>query len=684
MNLKQLALVSVAALVGTALVELAPVPQAAAQTETPPPRLDPELCESTYKPTDGRTRTLTINQCKALVKFRNDIFAYAGHTNLARHSIAQWGTASTADGKRMNNWLGIQMYSYPYQVSQLSIGGWQRGTNNVQNRSNGAFLAGPIPELDLYDPEKAEGNKSLFGKLHNLWLNNNLFTGEFPQWVYSLPRLHQLEIANNQLSGKVDGLAFLSEELSRVNLSNNKFSGSLPNFRFFKGAQKINPNFTRLGLGGNAFSGKIPEGYSAFADGRPINTLEFAGNQISGDIPSWIKDLKFSSGRDTFGRRHGHRVTWPPYFINRVDFEGNRMCVPENFTIGTLVEKADNTTPASVQINFARNRCPTGDNDSRYIPDPVRDLTYTIPSDNTNALRVTWKAPTDTGTWQFWATPVKLAPESIDQSVSVGEHCAIITRNLTPDSQGIYTITYDADAPPRSSCRFDPEKFGVNVSSILEIGTRTDGYFANGYVSEGSSEPGWNILHVKERRSMQEIGFKLGMGLNGGIYTWDLDNQFWVRWNLSDLSLESNFPEIGTSIITTQSRPPAWLDIAGLSSADENLNIQLANGWNMISAGGDSARPANDDGAFFIDENLLDCFSLNGVIAILRYRARAERFDVELPCHPAAEVNLTRGESRGLIEELEEYDSLFVYFNSVLPVCIRWDGNSKYVPAGIC
>ena len=680
MNLKQLALLSVAALLGTALVALAPVPQAVAQTETPPPeRLDPELCESTYKPTDGRTTDFTVAQCKALVKFRNDIFAYSGHLNLARHSIAQWGTASTAEGKRMNKWLGIAMFGSPFQVTQLNIGIWQKGTNRVQNRTNGAFLAGPIPELDLNYPPNGEDDKSLFDGLSNLWLNSNRFTGEFPKWIYSLKGLFQLDIQGNELSGQVDGRAFSSEKLGKLNFSSNRFSGSLPNFRFFKGSQKINPDFTRLGLSGNSFSGVIPEGYSAFADGRPINDLAFSSNQISGEIPSWVKDLKFSTGSGL-----GHGVIWQPYFINRVSFENNRMCIPDDFNIGTLVEAGDNTTPASVQISFARNRCPTTDKESSYIPDPVRDLTYTIPSDNTNALRVAWKAPTGTGPYQYWVTPVKLAPDQFDQSVSVGDHCAVPTRNLTPDSQGIYTVTFDADTPATTACRFDPEKFGVNVRSFREIGTRTDGFVANGYTSESTSEPGWNVLHVKERKSMQEIGFKLGLGLNSGLYTWDLDNQFWVRWDLSDLSLDSNFPEIGTSIITTQSRPPAWLDIAGLSSADENLNIQLANGWNMIAAGGDSARPANDDGAFFIDENLLDCFSVNGVIAILRYRARAERFDVELPCHPASEVNLTRGESRGLIDEIEEYDSLFVYFNSVLPVCIRWDGNSKYVPAGIC
>ena len=681
MPLKKYALFAAAALIATGLATLSPLQQATAQTGAIPDLLEAD-CETTFKPTDGRTTDLTVNQCKALVRFRNAIADNPENINFANHSIAQWGTASSEAGKRMNNWLGVGVYGNPYQVTQIEIGYWARGTNGVQNRFNDAYLAGPLPELDLDDPATRSKDTDLFPGLGRVGLNGNGFTGTFPEWTYHLPKLGYLHLSGNKLSGPVRGERFVSTELFQVSLQDNNFSGSLPDFRFGDG---INEELTILHLGGNSFTGQIPAGYSAFADGRAINDLFLGNNPISGNIPEWVKRVKFSTGISGPGRP-GHGITLRPYYINRMHFGNTRLCVPDNFEMPTLTEAGSSTT-ASVVINFARNKCTREDNESVYIPGPVRDLTYTIPSGNTDALTVTWKAPTDStaGTYVYTPVPVRIsAPFSIDSSVSVGDWC-IVSGPYTPNSEGVYSVTYDAATlfAANSDCLFDPEKFAVNVSAVFRVGSRTDSYYPNSYTGESTSEPGWNILHVGERKSIREIGWKVGLGLNDSLYTWDLDNQSWIRWDLDDLSLDSNFPEIGTSIITTSSRPPAWLEVAGLSSADKDLPVQLGNGWNMISAGGDATRPNNNNGAFFFDEALLDCDSLAGTLAVMRYSSRTERFDVELPCHPSSERTLTRGESRGLIEKIEEYDSLFVYFNSALPVCIQWsDDNNRYEASG--
>ena len=684
MQLKKYALFAVAALVATGLATLAPVQQATAQTSAIPMLAEAD-CETTFKPTDGRTTDLTVSQCKALVRFRNAIASNPETRNFANHSMAQWGTASTPDGKRMNNWLGIGVYGNPYQVTAIEIGYWQKGTNGIQNRWNDTHLGGPLPNL-LYDPATRMMDTDLFPGLSRVGLNGNGFTGTFPVWTYHLPKLGYLHLEGNKLSGPVRGERFESTELFQVSLGGNNFSGRMPDFRFGTG---INEKLTRLHLGFNSFTGQIPAGYSALADGRPINDLYLGNNPISGNIPDWVTRVKFSTGVSN-SEQPGHGYVLDPYFINRMHLGKTRLCVPNNFVMPTLTE-AGSTTTASVEINFARNKCPRGDSDSLNIPNPVRDLTYAIPSDNPDALIVTWRAPTDStaGTYKFTAVPVRIAaPFSIDSSVSVGDHC-IVPGPYTANSEGVYSVTYDAAElfAANSDCLFDPEKFAVNISAVFERSSRTDSFLPNSYTGESTSEPGWNILHVKEDKSVREIGWKLGLDLNDSLYKWDLDNQAWIRWDLDDLSLDSNFPEIGTSIITTGSRPPAWLKIAGLSSADMGLPVQLGNGWNMISAGGDATRPNNDNGAFFFDEALLDCDSLAGTLAIMRYRPRSERFDVELPCHPSSERTLTRGGSRGLIAEIEEYDSLFVYFNSALPVCIQWDDeDSKYeaVGAGDC
>ena len=692
MQLKRYALFAVAALIATGLASLAPVQQATAQTSAIPDLAEAD-CETTFKPltnSDGNTGNatdFTVNQCKALVRFRNAIADNPENQNFANHSMAQWGTASTPEGKRMTNWTGLAIWGNPLQVTQIDIGVWQRGTNGQQNRYNKAFLGGAIPELDLDDPE-VPGNKDtgLFGGLNRIGLNGNRFTGSIPEWIYKLPKLGYLNLSDNDLSGPVSGEGFVSPVLLEVGLSGNNFSGRLPDFNFAK-----HPRLTRLVLSGNSFSGNIPAGYSGLADGRPINDLNLNDNQLSGAIPDWVKstNLKFSDGTPVWSEdESGGHGTVIRYFKNRMDFGNNRLCIPNNFRMPTLYEEENPSVPASIWINFARNRCPRGENVSDYIPSPVENLTYSISS---SALTVTFTAPEDSNSasYKYSVIPQRIAaPFPIDSSVSYGDHC-IVAWPYTPNSEGVYTVTHNkAILDTQRGCRFDPEKFAVDVTTNYEIGgNRADGNCANCYRSESSSEPGWNILHVKESRSVREIGWKVGLGLDDSFYTWDLDNQAWIRWDLDDSSLDSAFPEIGTSIITTNSRPPAWLKIAGLSSADKDLPVQLGNGWNMISAGGDATRPNNDNGAFFFDEALLDCDSLAGTLAIMRYRSRSERFDVELPCHPSSERTLTRGGSRGLIAEIEEYDSLFVYFNSALPVCIQWDDeDSKYeaVGAGDC
>ena len=674
MQLKRYALFAVATLIATGLATLAPVQQATAQTSAIPDLAEAD-CETTFKPADSRTTDLTVNQCKALVRFRNAMVKNPENINIANHSFAQWGTASSEDDKRMNEWSGISMSGSPYQVNEIQIGAWLLGPNGQQNRYNDASLGGPIYNL-LYDPVTEEMDTDLFPGLSRIVFNGNRFTGSFPEWIYFLPKLGYLNLSGNNLSGPVRGERFDSPDLFEVSLGGNNFSGRLPDFNFAK-----HPKLAILGLQGNSFSGRIPAGYSGLANGRPVHDLNFNDNQLSGAIPDWVKstNLKFS---DLTPDGHFRVIR---NFQNRMDFGNNRLCIPNNFVMPTLYEAANPSVPASIWINFSRNRCPRGENVSDYIPSPVENLAYTISS---SALTVTWTAPenSNSASYKYSVEPVRIAaPFSIDSSVSYGDHC-IVPWPYTPNSEGVYSVTHNKATleAANSSCRFDPEKFAVNVTTNYEIGNRADGNCANCYRSEQTSEPGWNILHLKESKSVREIGWRVGLGLYDSLYTWDLDNQAWIRWDLDDPSLDSAFPEIGTSIITTKSRPPAWLKIAGLSSADKDLPVQLGNGWNMISAGGDATRPDNDNGAFFFDEALLDCDSLAGTLAVMRYRSRTGKFDVELPCHPSSEVTLTRGGSRGLIEEIEEYDSLFVYFNSTLPVCIQWsDDNSKYEAAGV-
>ena len=186
-----------------------------------------------------------------------------------------------------------------------------------------------------------------------------------------------------------------------------------------------------------------------------------------------------------------------------------------------------------------------------------------------------------------------------------------------------------------------------------------------------------------DQKTYADVDSVMSLGLDrSNIWVWDALNQVWIERNREDQDFASRNLEPGTALAVRRRVPLSWLAQAGLSTADEDTPVQLENGWNIISAGGDATRPSGNTGAFFIDENtLIDCGSSQGAIVIMRYSARSESFDAELPCHPSVEANLTSNPNIGTIEEIEEADTLFIYFRSVLPVTIQWDAtNNKYIP----
>jgi len=67
--------------------------------------------------------------------------------------------------------------------------------------------------------------------------------------------------------------------------------------------------------------------------------------------------------------------------------------------------------------------------------------------------------------------------------------------------------------------------------------------------------------------------------------------------------------------------------------------------------------------------------NLVGVLAIITYDSQFEEFKIALPCHP----DLTpAGYER--LDEVDERDSMWLFFQSQLPVPITW-GDSSYGPA---
>ncbi|XP_065872162.1 inactive leucine-rich repeat receptor-like serine/threonine-protein kinase At1g60630 [Euphorbia lathyris] len=118
----------------------------------------------------------------------------------------------------------------------------------------GNSISGQIPNL------------SALVNLKSLFLNDNNFSGEFPDSITSLHRLKVVVLAENQISGPIPQSVLRLTRLYVLHLQNNKFTGEIPplsqtSLRFFN-------------VSNNKLSGQIPVTPALIR----FNTSSFSGN----------------------------------------------------------------------------------------------------------------------------------------------------------------------------------------------------------------------------------------------------------------------------------------------------------------------------------------------------------------------------------------------------------------------
>jgi hypothetical protein len=62
--------------------------------------------------------------------------------------------------------------------------------------------------------------------LEDLMLHGNLFSGDFPAKIWSLPKLRRVMIQDNRFTGTLP--AEISVTIIRIEIRNNMFSGFIP------------------------------------------------------------------------------------------------------------------------------------------------------------------------------------------------------------------------------------------------------------------------------------------------------------------------------------------------------------------------------------------------------------------------------------------------------------------------
>ena len=636
-------------------------------TPSPPqlPDLNPDLCATTFMPlvysSGRRDSNATEADCRTIIAWRNAVVNHPGSVIGPNHPLALIGTG---DYTRFDQWADTGLVSQLFYVD-TSQTFWTSQYIISAIHSHTYGLAGPLPgELP---------------HLRELRLPGNSLSGELPSWIYNHPKLEDIRLQDNRLSGEVS--AFTAPKLEYLDLSGNYFSGSLPDFDTAGMFGLIN-----IGLSDNQFSGPIPASWSGFAnsgrnrfDRKGIQQLDISQNNISGDLPSWVSNLPFRNtpGGDAF----------LPGYLNLVRMSNNNLCIPDSFQIPAYRKAAPYQYQyAKVRLELEPQQCPTSKTLIRRAQniqfEPVRTPGQQ-PTDDPAGLKVTWSKPSGmtgavTYRVQLFLTTdqevIRGSGRTYDKycyghffwQVNVGP---LATANLER------TVTRSDCSVTDTRTIFDPTKYTVDVSVLLKNQQTT-------YVGSATFSNAWSVFTADNpQKTFQDVANIIRLPFQRSIWIWDAANQIWFERSQDQPNFATLNLQRGDSLAFQRTVPVSWLNPAGLSTADEDTPVQLQNGWNIISAGAEAARPDDNNGAYFIDDDLINCASLQGVIAIMRYNTQTQQFDAELPCHPRAEANLTRTPAIGTIDDLEEADILFIYFQTIIPVTIQWDATtSQYTP----
>lgn len=141
--------------------------------------------------------------------------------------------------------------------------------------------------------------------LERFQVQNNMFTGSFPSWLWALPKLKLIRAENNKFSGAIPESISNAVQLEQVQIDNNSFVSTIPQglglirslYRFSASQNglygELPPNFcdspvmSIINLSHNYLSGRIPE----LKNCKKLVSLSLADNNLVGGIPGSLAEL---------------------------------------------------------------------------------------------------------------------------------------------------------------------------------------------------------------------------------------------------------------------------------------------------------------------------------------------------------------------------------------------------------
>lgn len=141
--------------------------------------------------------------------------------------------------------------------------------------------------------------------LERFQVQNNMFSGSFPSWLWALPKLKLIRAENNNFSGAIPDSISNAVQLEQVQIDNNSFVSTIPQglglirslYRFSASQNglygELPPNFcdspvmSIINLSHNFLSGRIPE----LKNCKKLVSFSLADNNLVGGIPRSLAEL---------------------------------------------------------------------------------------------------------------------------------------------------------------------------------------------------------------------------------------------------------------------------------------------------------------------------------------------------------------------------------------------------------
>ena len=549
----------------------------------------------------------------------------------------------------------------------------------------------------------------------------NNFTGSIPAGFGALPNLELFDLFRNKLTGSLPGGW---NNLVYINLAANFISGEIP--EGFGG--------DRLGwfhAPNMSLSGELPSSWTNPGGFEGVISIALRNNNLEGVLNiDWLNRVEFLNvnqirGISLDGNRFcfdpskelTHRPLRNPLPSEIYTFDKT----PEQLRQGTVTEGIIRQPDVDInRVDFAlgNQTCndPSYSNFALYALPGVTDYTKALSGDG-NSMELSWNQPIDPATGQpyeidgyaisiqsIWS--VRFLDESGDSQVSSEDLISAVPDTPLPSelreafmstasrisstpSEGMLWASATPDAtslslPLRSTCNGDtiieyglsqcgaePLALGEYLVNIIPFYTSTEDGFTNTFRSQFTAAAlrGWRARNViADGTSVSDIGIRLGLiDETVDIFSWDAPSQRWQAHTIADSTALSE----GTAVMYIQGWSRADnLASAGLSRADENIDMTLYQGWNIFSAGAaelDSSDFVNASALF--DESLFDCDILAGVLAVVVYDFQLEEFKLTLPCFP--DIPTPAGYTT--LDTIGRHDTIFAFFQSELPVPVTWD-----------